>query len=80
MGAYVFGYKYNSPGDSAGELSKPSTDSASLPLEIEKTLFVFGGGFSGGDVTVRVCFGNFGHLRAALVPNSLTHSSDSKFC
>jgi len=37
---------YNSPGDWASTLSKPSTRSASLVGQIEKkTFFVFGGGF-----------------------------------
>jgi len=28
----------------------------------KKKFFVFGGGISGGDVTKKACFGNFGHL------------------
>jgi len=37
----------------------------------KKTLFVFGGEFSGGDVTIRACFRSFGHLWPALGPYSL---------
>jgi len=40
----------------------PSTDSASLVVKIEKQFFVFVGEISGGDVTKKACFGNFGHL------------------
>jgi len=36
---------YNSPGDGARELLKPSTDSASLVVKIEKKIHSFGGGF-----------------------------------
>jgi len=56
---------------------KPSTDSASLLVEIKKTFFVLA--FSGGDVTMRACFQIFGHLRLALGPNPLTHSFELKF-
>jgi len=42
---------YNSPGDWARELFKPSTDSVSLLVEIEKKFFVYGGVFSGGTAT-----------------------------
>jgi len=35
---------YNSPAAIAGELFKPSTDSASLLVEIEKIIFRFGFG------------------------------------
>ena len=38
----------------ARELFKPSTDSASLVVEIEKKFFVFGGGVSGGTPQVGV--------------------------
>jgi len=59
-----------SPAARARELFKPSTDSASLVVKIiKKTFFVFGGRFSGGDVTMRACFGNFGYLWPALDPN-----------
>ena len=55
-------------------------DSASLVVEVEKKRFSFSVGFSGGDVTMRVCFGNFDYLWPALGPNPLTHSIGSKFC
>jgi len=78
IGRPFFGHK--SPAARARELFKPSTDSASLLVDIEKkNLFRFRWGFSGGDVTMRACFGNFGHLWLALGPNPLTHSIDSKF-
>ena len=64
----------------ARELFKPFTDSASLLVNIEKNVFRFRWGFSGGDVTMRACFGNFGHLWPALGPNPLTHSIGSNFC
>jgi len=59
---------YNSPGDWARELFKPSTDSASLVVEIEKKCFhfIFGGGFSGGNATSGSVFG---YLYLALGPN-----------
>ena len=38
---YVFYQSYNSPGDWARELFKPSTDSASLVVKIEKNNFLF---------------------------------------
>jgi len=71
---------YNSPGDWARELFKPSTDSASLVVKIEKNNFLFRWGFSEGDVTKRTCFGKVGHPWPALGPNPLTHSIGSKFC
>jgi len=61
----------------AKELFKPSTDSASFLVKIEKKFFVFGLAFSGSDVTIRACFQIFGHLY--LGPNPLTHSFESKF-
>jgi len=45
----------------------------------KKTFVVFGGVISGGDVTKKSCFGNFGHICPALGPNPLTHSFGSKF-
>jgi len=71
---------YKSPGTRARELSKSSTDSESLVVKIKKKVFRFRWGISGGDVKKKACFGNVGHLRPALDPNSLTHSFDSKFC
>ena len=71
---------YNSPGDWARELFKPSTDSTSLVVKIEKNNFLFRWGFSGGDVTKRTCFGKVGHLWPALGPKPLTHFFGSKFC
>jgi len=76
IGRPFFGHK--SPTARARELFKPSTDSASLLVDIEKKTFVFFGlAFSRGDVTMRACFRIFGHL--ALGPNPLTHPFDSKF-
>jgi len=43
IGRPLFGHK--SRATRARELFKPSTDSASLLVDIEKTFFVFGGGF-----------------------------------
>jgi len=80
IGSQFFGHKL--PAARARELFKPSTDSASLLVKIEKnnSLFGFGGRFSGGDVTKKTYFGNFGHLWPVLGPNALTHSFGSKFC
>ena len=47
---------YNSPSDWARELFKPSTDSASLLVDIEKKICVLGLSFSGGNVTSRCVF------------------------
>ena len=55
-------------------------ETCSNPLRIQqvfqskskKTIFGFGGRFSGGDVTKRTCFGNFSHLLPVLGPNALT--------
>jgi len=77
IGRPFFGQKL--PSARARELFKPSTDSASLLVEIKKRFFVFGLAFSGGDVTMRACFQIFGHLYLALSPNPLTHSIGSKF-
>ena len=68
---------YNSPGDWARELFKPSTDSASLVAEIEKNIFVFSGGFSGGNATSG---GVFGYLYLALGSYPLGHYYGSRFC
>ena len=43
---------YNLPAARARELFKPSTDSTSLLVEIEKKFFRFGFGFCGGEVTI----------------------------
>jgi len=76
IGRPFFGHK--AP---ARELFKPSTVSASLLVDIKKkNFFRFRWVFSGGDVTMRACFGNFGHLWPAMRPNPLTHSIGSKFC
>jgi len=66
---------YNSPGDWARELFKPSTDSANLVVEIEKKFFVFGLGFSGGNATSG---GVFGYLYLVLGPNPLGHYYGSR--
>jgi len=50
---------HNSPGDWARELFKPSTDSASLLVKIEKKIFVLGLSFSGRNVTSRGVFALF---------------------
>jgi len=57
---------YYSPSDWARELFKPSTDSASLVVEIKKTFFRFRWGFSGGNARSG---GGVGHLYLALDPN-----------
>ena len=46
----------------------------------KKNVFRFWCGISGGDVTKKACFVNFGHLWPALGPNPLTHSFGSKLC
>jgi len=78
IGWPFFGHKLSAA--TARELFKPFTDSASLLVDIEKKSFSFSVGISGGDVTMRTCFGNFGHLWPALGPNPLTHSIGAKFC
>jgi len=78
IGQPFFGHK--SPAARARELFKSPMDSASLLVDIKKNVFRFRWGFSGGDVTMRACFGNVGHLWLALGPNPLTHSIGSKFC
>jgi len=50
---------HNSPADWARELSKPSTDSASLLLEIKKNVFRFRFGVRWGDRHKWGCFGFF---------------------
>jgi len=67
IGRPFFGHK--SPAARAREQFKPSMDSANLLVDIEKNVFRFRWGFSGGDVTMRACFGNFGHLWPALGHN-----------
>ena len=44
-------FGYNSPATIAGEVSKPSTDSASLVISSQKKFLVLGLEFSWGDVT-----------------------------
>jgi len=77
IGRPFFGHK--SPAARARQLFKPAVDSASLLVDIKKKIFRFRWGFSGGDITMRTCFGNFVHLWPALGPNPLTHSIGSKF-
>jgi len=78
IGRPFFGPKL--PAARARKLFTPSTDSASLLVEVKsKRFFVFGLAFSGGDVTMRACFEIFGHLYLALGSNPLTHSFESKF-
>ena len=70
----------NSPHDGAGELSKPSSDSASLLLEIKKKPdFVFGLGFAGGTAASWGVLPFFGHLYLALDHNPLGHYFGSRF-
>ena len=55
-------------------------DSGSLVVEIEKkNYFALDLGFSGGYITMRACFENFGYLWPALGSNSLTHYFDLSF-
>jgi len=74
IGSPLFGHK--TPAAKARELFKPSTDSASLLVDIENKILLFlvwrllGG-------TSQVHF--FGHLYLALGPNQLTHSFGSSF-
>jgi len=50
-----------------------------LQSKLKKTIFGFGGGFSGGVVTKKTCFGKTGHLWLALGPNPLIHFFGSNF-
>ena len=77
IGRPFFGQKL--PAARARELFKPSTDLASLLVEIKKNAFRFRFGYSRGDVTMRACFQIFGHRHLALGPDPLTHSFESKF-
>jgi len=64
---------YYSPADFARELFKPSTDSASLVVQIEKKFFVLHVGFSLGDVILGTCFCPCGQIYLALGTNSTSH-------
>jgi len=68
----TFLQRYNSPADWAWKLFKPSTDSASLLVEIEKKFFVLGLGFSVGDVTMRACFCVFDQIYPAMGANPMS--------
>jgi len=71
---------YNSPGDWARELFKPSTDSASLAVKIEKKNFSFWfWAFLGGTSQVGVFLRCFGHICLALGVVPMGHFLDSKF-
>ena len=62
--------RYNSPADWARKLLKPSTDSASLLVEIENFLFILGLWFSGGGRHKWGCHFHFiGLVYAALDTN-----------
>ena len=77
-GSQFFGHK--SPAARARELFKPSTDSASLPVKIEKKNFSFSVWRSlGGPPQVGVFLLFFSHLWPALGPNPLGHSFGSRF-
>ena len=69
----------NPPPNWARELSKASSDSASLLLEIEKKIFVFGLGFDGGTAASGGVLAFFGHLYLALDHNPLGHYFGSRF-
>jgi len=73
-GSHFFGHK--SPAARARELFKPSTDSASFLVDIEKKFFLFWH-LLGGTSQVGVFLHFFGHL--SLAPNQLTHSFGSSF-
>jgi len=70
--------RYNSPAAKAGKLFKPSTDSASLLVEIEKNVFVLGLGLSEGDVTSGGVFAIFGLFCVALDVNPMSQFFRSK--
>jgi len=60
----------NLPTNRTRELIKPSTDSASLRLEIEKKFFGLGFGFFVCYVTMRACLSNFRPALPNLSPNA----------
>jgi len=68
IGRHFFGHK--SPATRARDLFKPYMYSTSLLVDIEKNVFRFRWGFSGGDVTMKACFGNFGHLGRSWTPTN----------
>jgi len=71
---------YNLPGDWARELFKPSTDSASLVVNIEIQNFSFWvWAFLGKTSQVGVFLRYFGHLFLALGAVPIGHFLDSKF-
>jgi len=71
---------YDSPGDWTRELSKATTDSESLRLEIEKECFSFSvWGSLEGLLQVGVFCFFCGHLYLALDPNPLGHYFGSRF-
>jgi len=70
---------YNSPAARARELFKPSTDLASLLVEIEKTFFRFGFGVFWGNATSWGVLAFFGHLYLGLDINPLGHSFGARF-
>jgi len=78
IGSPFFGHKL--PAARARELFKPSTDSASLLVDIEKNFFSFlVWHLLGGTSQVRVFLQFFGHFYLALGPNPLTQSFGSSF-
>ena len=77
IGAPFFGHK--SLAARARELFKPSTDSESLLVDIEKKIFVLGLRFFGGTSQVGVFLCYFGHLCLALGAVPMGHFLDSKF-
>ena len=78
IGAPFFGHK--SPAAIARELFKPSTDSASLLVDIKKKSFLLWvWGFLGGTSQVGVFLCYFGHLCLALGAVPMGHFLDSKF-
>jgi len=63
--------RYNSPAAKARKLFKPSRDSASLLVEIEKNVFVLSMGLSEEDVPSGGVFAFFGLLCVALDVNPM---------
>jgi len=78
IGRPFFGHK--SPAARARELFKPSTDSASLLVDIEKKSFTFSVGIFWRWCHNEGMFWKFWSPLADPRPNTLTHSIGSKFC
>ena len=77
--SHFFAELFNPITRQARELSKPSTDSASLLIEIEKNVFRFRFGVRWGGRYKWVCYCFFCHLYLALDSNPLSRYFGSRF-